>query len=236
MKSSILFATMALASLVCIWSQETPAPETAEEPAPVLTIEDRLGALERRIAELEGGPSSSTSEAAESEIEKSEEGEQLMLPRDLRASLVAHARAGLPGFLEAFAAAPEVDKWSFAVAVAGNGDSIWMSLETIAPDGLLHGRRRDNFLGAESAEEALATMTDPMTATADEVIDWSYISNGKKAGDFESFAKLQYLMLNLNMRKIMQERYPDSVSIVQSVDLTTEESLLTSALDDYNGL
>lgn len=107
-----------------------------------------------------------------------EEGEELKLPRELEASLVAHARAGLPGFLEAFAAAPDAEKWSYAVSVESPGadETIWMSVEAVGPDGMLQGKRRNGFLGAESEEEAHTSMTEAMSVHSGAVIDWSFIS------------------------------------------------------------
>lgn len=167
-----------------------------------------------------------------------EEGEDLKLPRDLEQILVAHARASFDEFLTAFAEAPDAEKWSYAVCVvsAGTNDRVWMSLESVGSDGVLRGRKRDGFLGAESEEEAKKTMTDPMSAPSNAVTDWSYISNGKKVGDYESFARLHFMMLNFKMRKLMSKRYPDNFSIVESVGLDQEESLLTGILEDYTGL
>lgn len=225
---------------------QDPVPAPAAETAPAPTLEDRIGDLERKILELQSGkqapgspaPMTSIIQELEDEELPAEEGEELKLPRDLEQNLVAHARASFDEFLIAFAEAPDAEKWSYAVCVesAGTDDRVWMALESVDTDGVLRGRKRDGFLGAESEEEAKKTMTEPMAVPSYAVTDWSYISNGKKVGDYETFARLHFMMLNFKMRKLMSERYPDNFSIMESVGLDQEEALLTGVLEDYTGL
>lgn len=242
MKPLLLSAALSLSSLAFLKAQD-PAPAPVE-PAPAPTIEDRIGELERKIAELQGGkqppttpaPMTSIIQELDDEELPAEEGEEFKLPKDLKNRLVAHARAGLAEFLNAFAAAPDAEKWSYAVCVESTGTSkVWMSLESAGPDGVLRGRRREGFLGAESEEEAKKTMTEPMAVASDAVTDWCFISGGKKVGDYETFARLHFMVMNLNMRKLMHERYPENSSLVESIDLDSEEALLTGALEDYTG-
>ena len=243
MKSLLLSAALYLSSIEFLNAQESAPAPAAAAPAP--TIEDRIGELERKIAELQGGKLAPAGPASMTSIQKAvdeelpaEEGEELKLPKELENSLVAHARAGLTDFLNAFSAAPDAEKWSYAVSVESvetNGQ-VWMSLESVGTDGMLHGRKRKGFLGAESEEEAKLTMTESMSVSSDAVTDWSFISEGKKVGDYESFARLHFMVLSFKIRKLMCERYPDNSSISESLGLDSEEALLNSVLEAYAGL